>query len=130
MNDELHFETFTFFAFGKLQQHEKATALCTMKSERKTCRKLWNIACTIHQYHASLTNVRMDEESLNFSDISKFKLYGYVPTLENIAERTCLLANILEFFKPLLYFTVQRAHMVLFANPNPSDQPLTLLFYL
>ena len=54
--------------------------------------------------------------------------HTFLKALWNV--RICLLANILEFFKPPLYFNVQCAHMVLFENSNRSDQPPAVFFYL
>ena len=120
MNDELPFWNFYFFCIWKVAARRSYSL--SMKSERKTCRKLWNIACTIHQYHASLAKVRMAEESLKFFRYVKVRTvytYTLLKTLRNI--RICLLANILEFFKPPLYFTVHTWYC-------SSDQPPAMFF--
>ena len=100
------FWNFYFFCIWKVAARRSYSL--SMKSERKTCRKLWNIACTIHQYHASLAKVRMAEESLKFFQYVKVRTvvytYTVLKTLWNV--RICLLANILEFFKPPLYCSV------------------------
>ena len=72
----------------------------------------------------------MAEESLKFFRYVKVRAvytHTLLKTLWNV--RICLLANILEFFKPPLYFNVQCAHMVLFENSNRSDQ-LPALFFI